>query len=300
MTRCNLTVAIALLVGLSATVVHSQLTNPTVYRMQSSSDYHTATCSLAKSFKVSPMPIAEAVAAGMGPCLICRPHETPQVRGYLAISTEEQRARPFAPLARTVALQLAAEAAKDLDSPDPEVAAALGSDKALLFRGLFMLAAKKHAPEYTGDPLQVHATEDIAAIAAGPAVAFSITASERVRKMEPLTGLEWPAGVTVTVSPLTINAPSFEKVVLTRDGEVIEPVQSSLKLAQHKTRMGASFSVHDGAVVFPVQGFLPTARVVTLTLIPTVGRNVVRILSNRELRSLQVNALRYRRNDIDV
>lgn len=90
----------------------------------------------------------------------------------------------------------------------------------------------------------------------------------------------------VLVNPTQIDAPDIIKVVLTRNGSVIPPTLSQLKVGELQTRMGAKRMIHSGAVFFPAGAFNPGAEVV-LTAIPEVGKNLVSTFSQDELRRLQ-------------
>lgn len=47
----------------------------TVYTIETSSDYHSAACSLRKSFRSTAINLAQAEARNLTPCQLCRPHE---------------------------------------------------------------------------------------------------------------------------------------------------------------------------------------------------------------------------------
>lgn len=116
----------------------------------------------------------------------------------------------------------------------------------------------------------------------GPMAAVQMRVRESARRQEPLGTLSLLPIVGVVVSPLQIDAPDIDKVVLRRDGTIIAPVSDGLKPQEMTTRMGARAVVHSGVITYPVAAFGPGATVV-ITAIPVSGRNVEKRFSEQEL-----------------
>jgi hypothetical protein len=119
-----------------------------------------------------------------------------------------------------------------------------------------------------------------------PYQAFRDSLSEAVRKREPISEVPVPTGVTIFVSPGRIDSPDIERIVVERNGQVVAPIANSLRLTEMTSRMGVKRLVHSGEVTFACAAFAPGASV-TVTAIPTVGRNYVKVLQSDELRKLK-------------
>jgi hypothetical protein len=109
---------------------------------------------------------------------------------------------------------------------------------------------------------------------------------EAFRKREPLTGIQVPAGVVVSISPMQIDAPDIVKLIVARDGKEVRPIVSALRPKEFTTRMGVKFVVHAGTVVLPCSAFAPGAAVV-VTAIPDHGGNIIKTFSDAELMRLK-------------
>jgi hypothetical protein len=98
--------------------------------------------------------------------------------------------------------------------------------------------------------------------------------SEALRKMEPLETVPFAPWMSVVVTPETINAPDVIKVVVTRNGQLVTPVSSTLSPREFRNNFGAATTLHAGYVAFPREAFAPGGLVV-VTLIPESGQNMV-------------------------
>jgi hypothetical protein len=83
-----------------------------------------------------------------------------------------------------------------------------------------------------------------------PFLSYRLAVSEALRKRESIEGVQLPAGVIVSVSPSTLDAPDIIKVVVTRNGVDVQPVASTLKPTELTTRMGAKVVLHAGELLF--------------------------------------------------
>jgi hypothetical protein len=115
---------------------------------------------------------------------------------------------------------------------------------------------------------------------------FRTSVLEAIRKKEPIGEGIVPLGVRVVVSPLNINAPDIIKITVERDGSSIAPTASSLKPTELTTALGAKKTVNAGEVTFPCSAFAPGASV-TVTAIPAIGSNLVKVLSSETLNTLK-------------
>lgn len=150
----------------------------------------------------------------------------------------------------------------------------------------FMKSVVAVAPDFKQWPPTIFYSDAIHISLSGRVSPFWFFASERIRKMEPIGEVPWPTGFFVSVSPSQIGAPDIVKIVVTRDGVQIQPVADHLTARQFSTRMGAKSLIHAGDVFFPDAAFLPGARVV-VTAIPESGNNIVKTLTDEELKGLQ-------------
>jgi hypothetical protein len=122
----------------------------------------------------------------------------------------------------------------------------------------------------------------------GPANRVCDAASELMRKMEPLDALEWSDEIRVNVSALTFNAPDVFKVVVTRDGVVMDQLPTSTLSFQPVTNaMGAETLVPGGWASYPLGAFAPGAQVVVTAITNTAGINFHRTFSDGDLRKIQ-------------
>ncbi len=80
-----------------------------------------------------------------------------------------------------------------------------------------------------------------------------------------------------------MDAPDIIKVVLKRNGEIIQPNWSTLEPHVFTNKMGASTTLHAGDVEFPCSAFSPDGTV-TITAIPESGINIVKVLGPNDLK----------------
>lgn len=107
--------------------------------------------------------------------------------------------------------------------------------------------------------------------------AFQSRAGERVRKLESITTTPWPADeVVVYVISTRLTDPLVEKIVVNRNGIIIEPTASDIQEHQAKNLLGASMTVRDGWAAFPASAFAPDRKLdLRIMIIPVSGRNQV-------------------------
>lgn len=111
---------------------------------------------------------------------------------------------------------------------------------------------------------------------------FRIGLTEALRKKESITNVQVPIGPTVVVSPSRIDAPDIEKIIVERDGQIVEPLSNLLSPQELATAMGAKRMIHAGAVLYSCSAFAPGGRVV-VTAIPRFGANMVKTVSAEDL-----------------
>jgi hypothetical protein len=112
---------------------------------------------------------------------------------------------------------------------------------------------------------------------------FELLVGEAVRKMEPTDKIPWPCGATINVSPSRIDGPDIERIVVKRDGVVIEPIRNDLVPTPLTTKLGVTRILHSGSVCYRPSTFEPGAEVI-VTAIPVTGTNIVKTLEQGTLR----------------
>lgn len=138
-----------------------------------------------------------------------------------------------------------------------------------------VLDEKMHAiyGDFTTDMVPVNITcPKILAMIDGPYAAYRRELAERLRKMEPITGIIFTPGVAVHVTPTKIDDPDVVKIVVQRDGKIVLPLTTSLRPKVFTTALGGRAVLHSGAVTYPQAAFAPGATV-TVIAIPEDGEN---------------------------
>src|ERR1044072_3563494 len=119
-------------------------------------------------------------------------------------------------------------------------------------------------------PIPLLVTEAIKAAIITPYGSFRSDLREHLRKLEPTDGVKYPDDVVIAIVPEQIVAPDIEKVVVQRDGAIVEPTENQLEPHEVKNRLGATTPLHAGQVGYPRSAFAPGANVV-VTLVPAAG-----------------------------
>lgn len=157
------------------------------------------------------------------------------------------------------------------------------------FGEAFMPLVRILAPEYGLDPFNlgvtVYRTDALDITVLGQVAVFHTAFAERIRKMESTDSVPWRPGVFVVVWPRQIGSPDIEKIVLKRNGVIVEPVSTTLRVTNLSTASGATRSIHQGDVAFPASAFAPGAEVV-LIAIPAAGENIVWTFKESELKKI--------------
>ena len=94
--------------------------------------------------------------------------------------------------------------------------------------------------------------------------------------------MPWPKGVNVYVGPRQIDSADIIRIVVRRDGTIVEPLSSQLAVEILTTRAGTSRALHSGSVTYAVSVFAPGATV-SVTAIPETGTNITRVRRSEEL-----------------
>lgn len=260
-------------------------------------EYHVATCPKLNGQSPTTMSLADAMRAESGPCRVCAPNDhDPAIKTFVvnyavAISRELEPARRAAaaaerkrkegdPFVRVTASQ--AEAI----SADAVGQAKNDSDA---FRKTFLAAIAKTAPEFSLLAGVISNSDALSINIAGPLGVFLSSASERVRKFEPLTPPPvWSPAIHVIVSPSRIDAPDIEKIIVQRNGSIVVALGSTLAPHELVTASGAKRMIHSGVVTYALSAFEPGPDVtVTVIAIPESGTNITRTFDSIELRAIQ-------------
>lgn len=243
-----------------------------VYRISDSSMYHIAACPTGKGREMRSITLEQALADKLDPCFVCHPERTEPIASYLFAL--KARGKPFNRLRESqvrTAADLAAVAAKN---------------NAEQFENSFLEVVQGMAWDYGGLQL-VHRSDALIIAVLGPVVKFEMAAKQRVRKFEPLTGLPWDPTVSVVVEPGQIDAPDIDKIIVQRNGTIVQPLRSDLTPKVLETRLGAKRAIHSGAVMFSLDTFAPGVDVeLTITAIPASGSNIVKRFTGHDLRRI--------------
>lgn len=153
-----------------------------------------------------------------------------------------------------------------------------GGDNAKAVRSI------QSAVYYPLDPTSqvVYYSDAILIALSPPNWAYVDRISETLRKRDPVDAIAVPGTFGVIVSPSRINAPDIIKIVVERDGKTVEPLANELVPTPLSTAIGAQVVLHAGRVSYPCAAFLPGARV-TITAIPNMGVNVVKVIGQNDL-----------------
>ena len=120
----------------------------------------------------------------------------------------------------------------------------------------------------------------------GPLQTLFVLSSECVRLREPLEKChKWSEAVDVRIGVSRVDAPNIIRVLVERADKIVEPIASTLTPKEYTTRMGAKATLNTGTVSFPLSAFEPGAPVV-VTVMPETGRNVVKRLTDPDLRRI--------------
>jgi hypothetical protein len=132
------------------------------------------------------------------------------------------------------------------------------------------------------------ASDHIRVWANGPANRICSDGAELLRRVEPLNAMAWVDEVWVNVASLTLSAPDVYKVVVTRDGNVVDQLPTSTLAFEKVTNaMGAEFQVPTGHTSYPRAAFAPGAKVRVNAISGKAGLNFDRTLSDGQLRKIQ-------------
>lgn len=141
-------------------------------------------------------------------------------------------------------------------------------------------------PGYDAETVTIHYQEGLSIWLAGPLSSFHRAATATIRKMEKLESIEWDKGADIVVYPSRIDAPNIEKIVVTRDGQVIDPISNTLTAVEMESRMGAKVKIGAGIVSYSLETFATGAEVV-VTVIPASGRNLSKTLKDSDLKKIR-------------
>ena len=137
---------------------------------------------------------------------------------------------------------------------------------------------------YAEDRLSVPVVtrDDLFAYLVFPYPLFRLRLQEALRKREPVEAVQVDGVVSLIVAPQQMDAPDIVKVIVERDGKIVQPVRNLLVPKTFENRLRAKTVLHAGAVVYNCSTFAPGAKV-TVTLIPASGTNTEYTLRGDEL-----------------
>ncbi len=237
------------------------------------------------------MTLHQAILSGRTDCPHCRALDNPDVKEYVLtylhpINEEflEAKAREAADAIRpAVTEEQARQWAKELS-------ATAKGDKAA-FESAFETLARGVISEYPGDGanglVALYQTDTIVISAVGQLTSFEAGAAAAVGNRQNIGSAHWPAGVTVSVTPRQSNCPNIRRMVLKRNGTVVEPLSDFLTPTPMPTEGGATRTVGRGPVSYPREAFDPKGDpVITITAIPENGDAITVTLKPPEISRL--------------
>lgn len=263
-------------------------------------DFHSSPdCSARPTDRLSTsIALKDALERGLKACPICHPEKSDPITKFFASDSIDpsllieggDRAREAVarvlkmarydwnvPFVRPTEAQLRAFASQ---------AAAIAKDDADIFDKEFTRRVQAINPDHKGPgDLPVDASGKTYISLYSPVRLFQQRASERVRKMESLTGIPFTTTIEIAVDPTLIDSPDIERVVVRRNGAVVPPLRSTLALKIFTTQLGAKTALHAGSVFYPLSAFAP-GRTVTVSIIGIArfGRNLRRDFDGADLR----------------
>jgi hypothetical protein len=152
------------------------------------------------------------------------------------------------------------------------------------FTNLARILAPSYRTDSSGGKVLYH-SDELSLLAIGPVSEFQRGVSEAMRRLMPTDKTPWPCGVNVYVLPTQIGSPDIERIVVRRDGGIIEPTADLLIAQAMTTRAGMTRTVHRGTVCFPPSAFAPGSTVDVIA-IPVTGQNIVIRLTNYDLQMI--------------
>jgi hypothetical protein len=284
---------VALMVAFAVSLAAAQSPipdGPTVW--VGKSHYHVrADCPDLVGVTPQTMTLHQAILSARTDCPHCRALDNPDVKQYVLtylhpINEEflEAKAREAAEAIRpAVTEEQARQWAKELS-------ATTKGDKAA-FESAFETLARGVISEYPGDGanglVAIFQTDAIVISAVGQLTSFEAGAADAVGKRLTVGSALWPAGVTVSVTPRQGDCPNIRRVVLKRNGTVVEPLSNFLTPTPMSTGGGATRTVGRGPVSYPREAFDPKGDpIITFTAIPESGDAITVTLSPAELSRL--------------
>jgi hypothetical protein len=116
------------------------------------------------------------------------------------------------------------------------------------------------SPTYSGMYAPVRAvveTNDLSVEIITPIRQFAEVVLERIRRLEPLTGLDaWTSpGVALEIQPKTVDGPDIVKVLVEKDGSLVQPTLSKLESHTYQTKLGRDVQKIGGVIYFPLSAF---------------------------------------------
>ena len=188
-------------------------------------------------------------------------------------------AMPSAQLGRITEKQArrAADAAAKQAKADPEK-----------FQSLYLKRIRALVPEFSETGLTVWSDSGFGVYLIGPTslVGHNRYEAIRAKKTVPPAEDQWKNSVSVNLRVKRLDSLDIVKIILTRDGAVVASIGGSLQAKEKTSLIGVRTTRHEGILEYPIAAFDRGAEVV-FTLVPRTGASIVRMLSEKELRSIQ-------------
>jgi hypothetical protein len=152
-----------------------------------------------------------------------------------------------------------------------------------------VMALDRRVRETWGDfetfPLSIVRDEQLLITLTPPYLSYRRSLIDMLRTKRPVAQAVWTGTVEVAVSARRLDAPDVQSVVLTRNGQPVAPVKSTLRPMTFSDGSGASRAIHSGDVLFEPAAFAPGATV-TLTFDCAGRPPIVHTLESAQLSTL--------------
>lgn len=140
--------------------------------------------------------------------------------------------------------------------------------------------------DFESFPLSVVRNDDLLVTVSAPYMSFRRSLVDVLRSGRPIEQAVWTSTVVIEISPRRLGAPDLASVILSRDGQTVTPVRSTLRPMTFSNGAGEEGMIHAGEVQFAPSAFLPGAPVL-LTLAPTGSPSIVYTFDDAELATLR-------------
>lgn len=131
-----------------------------------------------------------------------------------------------------------------------------------------VMALDRRVREAWGDfetfPLSIVRDEQLLVTLTPPYLGYRRSLIDMLRTKRPIDQAVWTGTVELAISARRLDAPDIQSIELTRNGQPVAPLKSTLRPMTFSDGSGASRAIHSGEVLFEPAAFAPGGTV-TLT-----------------------------------